>query len=142
MSSKDSNASSLIGFHYCLHSWVNNKQGTPYKLWRLIVFIFIDVYVHIDLKSKYFVRENLIKNQKSRCGNWLQVCNLLLEIGFVARCNGGDEVCNEITYCNNDCSIWNLVGTQDLRDDKMAFGNLEDGIKAFCNVVVLVCIET
>jgi hypothetical protein len=81
-------------------------------------------------------------NRKSRCGNWLQVCNLLLEIGFATRCNGSDKVCNKASYCNNDYSTWNLLGTRDLKDDELAFGNLEDGTNAFWNVVVLVCIKT
>jgi hypothetical protein len=34
------------------------------------------------------------------------------------------------------------VGIGDLKDDEMAFGNLEDGTKAFWNVVVFVCIKT
>jgi len=54
-----------------------------------------------------------------------------MEIGFATRCNKGDPVCNETNSCNNDCLTWNLVGIGDSRDDEMAFGNLEDGTKAF-----------
>jgi hypothetical protein len=34
------------------------------------------------------------------------------------------------------------VGIKDLGDDEMALGNLENGVKAFWNVVVFMCIET
>jgi hypothetical protein len=77
------------------------------------------------------VKENPIKNWKLRCNNWLQVCHFSLEIKFAAKCNGGDWVCNEVGYYNNDCWTWNLVGIGDVGDDKMALGNLEDGIEVF-----------
>ncbi len=34
------------------------------------------------------------------------------------------------------------MGIKDLGDDKMAHGNLDDGIEALWNVVVFVCIKT
>jgi len=51
-------------------------------------------------------------------------------------------VCNRAGYYNNDCSAWNLVGIRDLGNDKMALGNLENGIEAFWNAIVFVCIKT
>ncbi len=62
------------GARYCLHSWVNNKQGTLYKLLRLIVFVFIYVSIHIDLESKCLARKDLIKNQDVAIGCKFATC--------------------------------------------------------------------
>lgn len=65
-----------------------------------------------------------------------------LEIRFLTSYNGGIWVCNKAGYYNNDCWTWNLVGIRDLGDDKMALRNLENGIEAFWNAIVFVCIKT
>jgi hypothetical protein len=80
VSAKDSNASWLVGAHYCLHSWVNIKQDTPYKLWRLIVFVFINVSNHIDLESKCLAIENLIENRDVAIGCKFATCCWRLDL--------------------------------------------------------------
>jgi hypothetical protein len=71
-------------------------------------------------------------NRKLKIDMWQLATSLQLVIG--------DQICNKVQWrqsglhgincCNNDCLTWNLVGIKVLRDDEMAFGNLEDGTKA------------
>lgn len=118
MSIKVSNASLLT--IVCTHESVISK--VHHTSFEGLLFLFVDVSIHIDIESKCLAKKTVIENWKSRCGNWLQVCNLSLEIGFVARCNGGSHVCNKTSCCNNDYSIWKVVDIWDLKDDEWHFG--------------------
>jgi hypothetical protein len=64
-----------------------------------------------------------------------------LEIRFVTSWNGGNGFATKLVIATMIVGFGTLVGTKDLGDDKMAFGNLVDGIEAFWNAIVFVCIK-
>ncbi len=57
-----------------------------YKLRRLVVFVFIDVFIHIDLESNSLVKEDPMKNKK------LKYNNLVASLSFFV----GDWICSKV----------------------------------------------